>query len=141
MNKGDPVWEKVEDVRTFTAIRSTQLDVFWARRPGTVIWNLTRLRLQGGARTTQCGGRLVVPLLPLATAQRQSGDGASQRHATCLHAHGKALQKGTARFSSTNPHCARLADVSGQYVNSLLRGFAISFGRDPSVLSLTIPSQ
>ena len=36
MNKRDPVWERAKDVRTFTAIRRAQLDVFWARRPGTV---------------------------------------------------------------------------------------------------------
>merc|ERR1711966_339246 len=34
----------------------------------------------------------------------------------------------------------RWTDVSNQYLNSLFRGFAISFGRDPSVSSLTIPT-
>ena len=37
--------------------------------------------------------------------------------------------------------CPRWADVSGQYLNSLFWGFAMSFGRDPSVSSLTSPSQ
>ena len=37
--------------------------------------------------------------------------------------------------------CSRWADVSGQYLNSLFRRFAISFGRDPLVSSLTIPQQ
>ena len=37
--------------------------------------------------------------------------------------------------------CPRWADVSGQYLNSLFRGFVISFGRDPSVSSLTMPPQ
>ena len=36
--------------------------------------------------------------------------------------------------------CPRWADVSGQYLNSLFRRFATSFGRDPSVSSLTIPT-
>ena len=34
----------MEDVRTFTAIRRAQLDVFLARRLSTVGENLTRLR-------------------------------------------------------------------------------------------------
>ena len=44
LNFCDPVGSILKDVMTLVAIRRANLDAMWAREPGTVRGNLTRLR-------------------------------------------------------------------------------------------------
>jgi hypothetical protein len=105
MNRRDPVWESSKDVGTLEAIRRVQLDVFWAREPGTVKGNLGRMRrdyLDVIGRYSV--GDQLLPYFPTHTLGDRSGMSAAITMLTSsLRAglYGANIQWATARKSRT----------------------------------------
>ena len=105
MNRRDPVWQNSKDVRTLEAIRRVQLDVFWAREPGTVKGNLGRMRRDYLDVTGRYSvGDHLLPYFPTHTLEDRVGMSAAITMLTAsLRAgiYGSNIQWATARKSRT----------------------------------------